>query len=153
MNVENLNLSPEQQQTLAAGGHLEMWDDPKSGKKIPMVIEKPQLSDRQSQKKYKWVQYDYQELMKLAKLSRNALLAVLAELHRLHFVAWNKKAPIKFGNSALRSLGFSHHEKIRALQALERAGWLTVQWHKRKSPLVTIMRGLHMDFNSQAQRL
>jgi len=94
MNVENLNLSPEQQQTLAAGGHLEMWDDPKSGKKIPMVIEKPQPSDRQSQKKYKWTRYEYQEQLELAKLTRNALLAVLAELHRLHFLAWDKKAPI-----------------------------------------------------------
>src|SRR5260370_9574142 len=122
MNVENLNLSPEQQQTLAAGGHLEMWDDPKSGKKIPMVIEKPQLSDRQSRKKYKWTSYDYREQLELAKLTRIALLAVLAELHRLHFEAWNKKAPIKFGNSVLRFLGFNHHDKIRSLQALEKAG-------------------------------
>jgi hypothetical protein len=146
MNVENLNLSPEQQQTLAAGGHLEMWDDPKSGKKIPMVIEKLQLSDRQSQKKYKWTSYDYREQLELAKLTRIALLAVLAELHRLHFEAWDKKAPIKLNNSILRSLGFNHHDKIRSLQALERAGWITVQWHRRESPLVTIVRGLSHGF-------
>jgi hypothetical protein len=143
-NLENLNLRSDQLEALKNGGRLEMWDG------IPMVIEKSPVSGRQNAKKYKWTQYDYREQLELAKLTRIALLAVLAELHRLHFVAWNKKAPIKFGNSALRSLGFSHHEKIRALQALERAGWITVQWHKRKSPLVTIMRGLHMDFNSQA---
>jgi hypothetical protein len=146
MNVENLNLSPEQQQTLAAGGHLEMWDDPKSGKKIPMVIEKLQLSDRQSQKKYKWTSYDYREQLELAKVTRIALLAVLAELHRLHFEAWDKKAPIKLNNSILRSLGFNHHDKIRSLQVLERAGWITVQWHRRESPLVTIVRGLSHGF-------
>ena len=84
--------------------------------------------------------------MELAKLTRNALLAVLAELHRLHFLAWNKKAPIKFGSSVLRSLGFSHNEKIRSLQALERAGWITVQWHKRESPLITVVRGLPNGF-------
>jgi hypothetical protein len=140
MNLENLNLSPEQQQTLADGGRLEMWDDPKSGNKIPMAIEK--LPIRPGREKYKWVQYNYQEQMKLAKLARNALLAVQAELHRLHFQAWDKKAPIEFGNATLQSLGFSHHDKIRALQILEKAGWITVQWHKRRSPRITITKGL-----------
>jgi hypothetical protein len=132
-NFKNLNLTREQSEALKNGGRLEVWDG------IPMVIEK--ILDHQSQKKYKWTQYEYQEQLKLAKLTRNALLVVLAELHRLYFQAWNKKVPIKFGSSTLRSLGFSHHEKIRALKALERAGWITVQWHKHKSPLVTIMRG------------
>jgi hypothetical protein len=135
-NLEILNLTPAQLEALKNGGRLEMWDG------IPMVIEKGQLSGRQSGKKYKWTRYEYQEQLKLAKLTRNALLAVLAELHRLHFLAWDKKAPIKFGSSVLRSLGFSHHEKIRSLQALERAGWITVRWHKRKSALIAIVRGL-----------
>ena len=111
-----------------------------------MVIEKGQLSGHRSRKKYKWTRYDYREQLELAKLTRNALLAVLAELHRLHFLAWNKKAPIVFSSSSLRSFGFSHHDKIRALHSLEKAGWITVQWHKRKSPLVTIVRGLPSDF-------
>jgi hypothetical protein len=80
--------------------------------------------------------------LELAKQTRSALLAVLAELHRLHFQAWNRKDPVRFGNSMLQSLGFSHHEKIRALEALEKAGWITVKWHKRKAPQVTIKRGL-----------
>jgi hypothetical protein len=135
-NLETLNLTPAQLEALKNGGRLEMWDG------IPMVIEKGQLLDRQSRKKYKWTRYEYQEQLELAKLTRDALLAVLAELHRLHFLAWNKKAPIKFGNSVLRFLGFNHHDKIRALQALEKAGWITVQWHRRKCPQITIVRGL-----------
>ena len=110
-----------------------------------MVIEKSQPSGRQSREKYKWTRYDYRDQLELAKLTRNALLAVLAELHRLYFLAWNKKASIKFGSSALRSLGFSHHEKIRALQALEKAGWITVQWHKCRAPLIIIVRGFDSD--------
>jgi hypothetical protein len=137
-NLEALNLTPAQLEALKNGGRLEMWDG------IPMVIEPPmKLSGRRSQeKKYKWTRYEYQEQLELAKLTRNALLAVLAELHRLHFLAWDKKAPIGFGTSILRSLGFNAHDKIRSLQALEKAGWITVQWYKRKSPDVTIVRGL-----------
>jgi hypothetical protein len=142
MNLQTLKLTPEQQQALADGGRLDMWDDPKSGNKIPMVIQEIRLPIRQSRKKYKWTQYDYQRQLELAKLARDVLLAVLAELHRLHFQAWDKKTPIRFGNSVLRSLGFDHHAKIRALQILEKAGWITVQWDKRKSPLITIKQGL-----------
>ena len=119
-----------------------MWNDPRSGDKIPMVIKELQPPIQSAGKKYKWAQYDYQELMKLAKLTRNRAFSRAGRIAPVAFLAWNKKAPIKFGNSAVRSLGFSHHDKTRALQALERAGWITVQWHKRKSPLVTIMRGL-----------
>jgi hypothetical protein len=100
-------------------------------------IPKPLRADR----KCKWVQYSYVDQMRLARQSRNALLAVQAELFRLHFLAWNKKEPIEFNNSMIRSLGFSHHDKHDALRALETAGWITVQWRSRKSPLVTILRG------------
>jgi DNA-binding MarR family transcriptional regulator len=140
LNLKTLNLTPAQLEALKNGGRLEMWDG------IPMVIEKGQLSGHRSRKKYKWTRYEYQEQLELAKLTRNALLAVLAELHRLHFLAWDKKAPIEFSSSVLRSLGFSHHDKIRALQSLEKAGWITVQRHKRKSPMITIVRGLPSDF-------
>ena len=141
LNLKTLNLTPAQLEALRNGGRLEMWDG------IPMVIEKGQLSGHRSRKKYKWTRYEYQEQLELAKLTRNALLAVLAELHRLHFLAWDKKAPIEFSSSVLRSLGFSHHDKIRSLQSLEKAGWITVRWHRCKSPRITIVRGLSLDFN------
>jgi hypothetical protein len=133
-NTENLNLTREQSEALKNGGKLEMWDG------ILMAIEK--IPDHQTKKKYKWTRYEYRDQLELAKLTRCALLAVLAELHRLYFLAWNKKAPFEFSSSVLRSLGFSHHDKIRALQSLEKAGWITVQWHKRKSPMITIAGGL-----------
>jgi hypothetical protein len=145
--LEAFNLNPTQfeklKDALRRGGRLEVWSQ--DGKEYPMVISKipdHRISNHQTPEKYKWTGYDYREQLKLAKQTRNALLAVLAELHRLHFQAWNKKEPVRFGNSALRSLGFSHHEKIRALEALEKADWITVKWHKRKAPQVTIKRGL-----------
>ena len=93
--------------------------------------------------KCQWVAFRYLDQLELARQTRNALLAVQAELHRMHFRAWDKKAPIAFGNSTLRGLGFSHHEKTRALKALETAGWITVQWHGKKTPRVTIIQGFH----------
>jgi hypothetical protein len=98
-------------------------------------------SARQKGTKYTWTSYSYEKQLDLAKSSRIPLLAVLAELHRLHFQARNKKAPIELGNSRLRTLGFSHHDKKRALHILERAGWITVKWNKLRTPQVTIVSG------------
>jgi hypothetical protein len=139
-NLESLNLSPEQLEVLKTGGSLEMWDD--HGRAVPMVIEKDSLAARSRKGKNKWTIYDYQRQLELANETRNALLATLAELYRLYFEAWDKKASIEFGSSALRSLGFSHHDKIRSLRALEKAGWIVVQWRNRKSPQIKIIRGL-----------
>jgi hypothetical protein len=93
---------------------------------------------------FEWVAYRYSEQLELARQTRNALLAVQAELFRLHFQAWGKKTSFVFGNTKLRSLGFSHHEKIRALKVLEAAGWISVQWRKGRSPLVTIVKGFRL---------
>jgi len=149
--LEAFNLDQTQleklKEALKRGGRLEVWF--KDGKEYPMVVSKipdrrSRISNHQSPEKYKWTLYEYREQLKLAKQTRNALLAVLAELHRLYFQAWNRKDPVKFGNSTLRSLGFNHHDKIRALQALKKAGWIAVKWHKRKSPQITIKRGLSL---------
>jgi hypothetical protein len=95
-----------------------MWDGIRV--RVPKIPKHQSEGKHVRDEKY-WVGYNYLDLLELAKQTRSALLAVLAELHRLHFQAWNRKEPVRFGNSALRSLGFSHHEKIRALEALEKS--------------------------------
>src|SRR5260370_17679095 len=114
---ETLTHHPANVKASKSGGRLKM------GEGIRMVSKPPmKLSGRRSQeKKYKWTRYEYQEQLELAKLTRNALLAVLAELHRLHFLAWDKKAPIGFGTSILRSLGFNAHDNTQSLQPLQQA--------------------------------
>jgi len=134
---ENITLSPEQEEAFKNGGRLEMWDG------IPVVIEALPVPEGKTQKKHKWVGYTYKEQLELARQTRIPLLVVQAELHRLHFQAWDKKARVEFNNSVLSSLGFSHHDKRRALKALENAKWITVQWRKRKPPLVTILKGFY----------
>jgi hypothetical protein len=134
----HLNISPVFLEGLRKRG----WSE----ERLEQIRTGKAFSAEQSRKKCKWVICDYQKQLELAKQTRNALLAVQAELHRLYFDAWDKKAPIVFGSGVLRSLGFNHHDKIRALRALEKAGWITVQWHKRKSPQVTIIGGLTLGF-------
>ena len=85
--------------------------------------------------------FQYKEQLELARQTRNVLMAVMAELHRQWFKAWDKKAAVVLGNITLQSLGFDHHNKIRALKALEAAGWISVRWRKCQSPLVTILKG------------
>jgi hypothetical protein len=126
---ESLRLTPEQAEKVLA--EMQM----KASSKVAA-----------RQESYKWAAYNYRELLELAKQTRNILLAVLAELHRLHFQAWKKKEPIEFGNSVIEPLGFNRHDKIRALRVLEKAGWISVQWHRRKLPKVTILKGIRCVF-------
>lgn len=94
--------------------------------------------------KCSWVGFSHKELLELARQTRNPLLAVLAELACLHYRAWDKSRPIPYSNSGFQNLGFSHHDKIRALKNLANAGWVSVQWRKNRSPLVTILRGFQV---------
>lgn len=125
-----------------AGEHGEWFSrDRKTGEWIPRGEMKLR---RKEASKCRFVQFSYKEEMELARQSRDALLAVRAELYRLHFQAWDKKAPIAFNNAALQGLGFSHHDKIRALKALEAAKWITVRWRVKRSPEVVILKGFYL---------
>jgi hypothetical protein len=101
-------------------------------------------SGKSNDESHLWVAFRYKHQIKLAEQTRIPLLAVQAELFRLYFRAWDKTAPIEFNNSVLREIGFRPYDKIRALKILESAGWIAVQWRKRKSPLVTIREGFHL---------
>jgi hypothetical protein len=85
-----------------------------------------------------FVQYPYDTQMTLAKQTRNCLIAVQAELYRLFFQNWHKNQPIELGNSVFRSLGFDNKQKKRALEALETAKHIKVQWRENQSPLIVL---------------
>ena len=113
---ENIELSPEQ---IA------------ENQRTPSKITKTRKT-----KESLFVQYPYDAQMSLAKQTRNCLIAVQAELHRLHFQNWHKNQPIELGNSVFRSLGFDNKQKKRALEALETAKHIKVQWRGNQSPLI-----------------
>jgi hypothetical protein len=60
--------------------------------------------------------------------------------HYLHHRVWaadNRTVPVP--NQALAEWGVSRWVKYRALQNLQDAGLIRVEWRKRKSPLVTLL--------------
>jgi hypothetical protein len=115
---ENIELSPEQ------------------------IVENQRNSNRTTKprklKEPLFVQYPYDAQMNLAKEARNCLIAVQAELYRLYFQNWDKTQPIELGNSVFRSLGFDNKQKKRALEALETAKHIKVQWRGNRSPLIVL---------------
>jgi hypothetical protein len=115
----------------------EIWD-PKAHKHVP---EKDAPSKKS--KEPEWARYYYTDMMNLAYTSRIPLIAVLAELHHLRFKSSDKEAPVALSNKAFKELGFSHHDKDRALQHLEEAGMAKVQRRAGKSPSVTLTRKHH----------
>ena len=117
-----------------------IWDE-NLGKHVEATEENIARLTRNYSGRFEWIAFRYKDQLELARQTRNALLAVQAELFRLHFQNWNKGKSIEVGTSTLRELGFSHHDKIRALKALESAGWIAVEWRKRKSPLVILIKG------------
>ena len=86
-----------------------------------------------------FVQFDYEVLMDLSGRKRYPALAVLTELYRLTFEKWDKTQPVALGNGFMKELGFCADGKIRALKALEEMGVVTVEWRRRKSPLVRLL--------------
>jgi hypothetical protein len=117
--------------------------DLKEAEKLSNIVVKAKPKRRSKRKKTEWVAFPYNRVLELARVSRDPLLAALAELHHLQFRSWEKDKPLKFPSTVFYQLGFSRHAKIRALKALEKAGWVSVKWFKRKSPIVEILRGFY----------
>jgi hypothetical protein len=119
------------------------WEDP-SNWQLPPEHERKPRGKRVQQKKEEeeppiWGPVYSQELRQIALLKHSALLTVLAELIRLHFKNHRQKTPFVFRCS---TLGFNRITIWRALIDFEIAGWISVQRRQRKSPLVTILKGL-----------
>jgi len=59
-------------------------------------------------------------------------------LHLL-FLHWKDGGdPIKLGNGMLMAAGVPSQSKRRALRELERRGLITVEWRRKKSPLIRV---------------
>jgi hypothetical protein len=58
----------------------------------------------------------------------------------LRYQSLEKSKPVAMGNTFLQALGFHRSCKNLALKELEKAGWITVEWRTRKSPLITFVR-------------
>ena len=108
------------------------WD-----KTLGKFVPEPEVE--QAKRQEEWFKCYYTKQMWLADLSRNALIAVQAELHHQLYKSRDKTQPVQLGNQALRKLGFTHHDKKRALERLEEAKLVKVQWRGSKAPLVHVL--------------
>jgi hypothetical protein len=92
---------------------------------------------QRSRAKVEFVLLPYEQTLAAAgKVKSSAALAVVVEL--AHRVFKTHESEVGLNNSVLSSVGISHKAKLCALRELEAAGMVTVDWRKRKSPLVTI---------------
>lgn len=117
-----------------------IWDPELKKAVEPEVYFQKRRGRRHERIEEEWCPSYYRDQLAIAKSSRIAIIAVQAELNHLRFKSYDKGAPVELSNAVFKELGFSHSDKIRALKALEKAGWVKVQWRVRKSPLVVIIR-------------
>jgi hypothetical protein len=82
-----------------------------------------------------WDKAYYGPSLEIASHARNALLAVVAIIRNR-----NKGKPFTLGNGTMEECGFRSRDKIRALKELEATGFVKVEWRKKKSPLVTVLK-------------
>jgi len=106
------------------------WDR-ETGKHVPV---EPVQRVRTSKANW-WDKAYYGPSLEIASRARNALLAVIAIIRNL-----NKGKPFTFGNVTMGECGFRSRDKIRALKELEATGFVRVEWRKKKSPLVTVLK-------------
>jgi len=79
-----------------------------------------------------WCKFDYNRQLELARQTRDPLVAVQAELFRLWFrlSQTDKSRSIELGNEVFAKLGFDRRQKCAALERLEKAGFVKVNWRK-----------------------
>jgi hypothetical protein len=106
------------------------WDK-EVGKFVPV---EPAQRFRTSKANW-WDKSYYGPSLEIPSHTRNALLAVIAIIRNL-----NKGKPFALGNVTMGECGFRSRDKIRALKELEATGFVKVEWRKKKSPLVTVLK-------------
>ena len=82
-----------------------------------------------------WDKAYYGPSLEIASHTRNALLAVMVIIRNR-----NRGKPFALGNVTMGECGFRSRDKIRALKELEATGFVKVEWRKKKSPLVTVLK-------------
>ena len=87
-----------------------------------------------------WCKFDYENQLELARKIRVPTIAVQAELYRQWYKlpGNDKSRPIALGNKIFRKLGFSHHDKFRALKHLEEMGSIEIVKRDRQTPSVVV---------------
>ena len=73
----------------------------------------------------------------LCAQKKDATLAVLLNIVRLWFASFQEN-PVRLASTEIRGFRVSKDQKLRALDALEAAGLISVERQLRKSPLVTL---------------
>jgi hypothetical protein len=106
------------------------WDS-----ELADFVEAAEIPRIKSSKANWWDKSYYGPSLEIASHTRNALLAVVAIIRNL-----NKGKPFALGNVTMGECGFRSRDKIRALKELEATGFVKVEWRKKKSPLVTVLR-------------
>jgi hypothetical protein len=106
------------------------WDR-EAGKFVPV---EPDQRVRTSKANW-WDKAYYGPSLEIASHARNALLAVVAIIRNR-----NKGKPFSLGNKTMEECGFRSRDKIRALKELEATGFVKIEWKKKKSPLVTVLK-------------
>jgi hypothetical protein len=66
----------------------------------------------------------------------------LVWLYLFHRVWAEKCSTVALANQSLSKWGVGRREKYKALRQLEAAGLISVEWRRRRSPLVTLLPGL-----------
>jgi hypothetical protein len=99
-------------------------------------VEASEMPRTKSSRASWWDKSYYGPSLEIASHTRNALLAVMAIIRNL-----NKGQPLALGNITMGECGFRSRDKIRALKELEATGFVRVEWRKKKSPLVTVLKG------------
>jgi hypothetical protein len=66
----------------------------------------------------------------------------LVWLYLFHRVWADKHRTVVIANQTLSAWGVGRREKYKALRQLEAAGLISVEWRRRRSPLVTLLPGL-----------
>jgi len=80
----------------------------------------------------------YRETMERAKATGCALLAVEADILWRWWDAGEQS--FSYPNVELNKYGFTSQQKNTVLRKFEEAGWISVQWRGKKSPIVTLLK-------------
>ena len=75
---------------------------------------------------------------KLANPAPTCRCTCLVACYLLHLHWKNDGEPFKLANGMLAYDGISPDSKLRALKDLERRGLITVEWRKKKSPIIHV---------------
>jgi hypothetical protein len=133
-NLETLNLTPAQLETLKNGGRLEMWDG------IPMVIEPPAAKPipQKSKKEIEFYQFPKAVVDALIQANYAPAWALAAAIYRGWYKDFKKRNPVKLTSALLAEFRISKNQKSKGLKFLEQSDLFLVERFRGHNPLVTM---------------